>query len=33
MSRTLYFIAEALAAVSVFAAPVALMYLGYALGY
>ena len=33
MRRILYFIAEALAAVSVFAAPVALMYLGHALGY
>ena len=33
MKRTLYFIAEAIAALSVFAVPVALMYLGYALGY
>lgn len=33
MPRILYFIAEAIAALSIFAAPVALMYLGYALGY
>lgn len=33
MKRILHFIAEALAAVSVFAAPVAIMFLGYALGY
>lgn len=33
MPRILYFIAEALAAVSIFATGAALMFLGYALGY